>query len=111
MTNYKQSDIILVDFGFSEKMGSKKRPALILSSNQYNEKRQEVIAAAITSNIERVLFGDTKITDWKNAGLLYPSLVTGIIRTIKSTMIINTLGNLSKHDFRKVQENLWKVIS
>ncbi len=110
MTNYKQADIILVDFGFSEKMGSKKRPALILSNNQYNEKRQEVIIAAITSNIKRVLFGDTKITEWEDAGLLYPSLVTGIIRTIKSTMIISTLGNLSKHDFQKVQENLWNSI-
>lgn len=108
MTNYKQQDIILVDFGFSEETGSKKRPALIISSNNYHKNRQEVIIAAITSNIKRVLFGDTKIDGWKEAGLLYPSLVTGIIRTIKDNVILRKLGILSKSDLQKVQENLRK---
>ncbi|HHT9126033.1 MAG TPA: type II toxin-antitoxin system PemK/MazF family toxin [Candidatus Brocadiia bacterium] len=106
MTNYKQQDIILVDFGFSEETGSKKRPALIISSNNYHKNRREVIIAAITSNIRRVLFGDTKIDGWEEAGLLYPSLVTGIIRTIKNSVILRKLGILSKSDLQKVQENL-----
>ncbi len=108
MTNYKQQDIILVDFGFSEETGSKKRPALIISSNNYHKNRHEVIIAAITSNIRRVLFGDTKIDGWEEAGLLYPSLVTGIIRTIKDSVILRKLGILSKSDLQKVQENLRK---
>lgn len=108
MTNYKQQDIILVDFGFSEETGSQKRPALIISSNNYHKNRQEVIIAAITSNIRRVLFGDAKIDGWEEAGLLYPSLVTGIIRTIKDSVILRKLGILSKSDLQKVQENLRK---
>ena len=110
MTNYKQQDIILVDFGFSEGVGSKKRPALIISSNDYHKGRQEVIIAAVTSNLNRSLFGDTKIDKWKEAGLLYPSLVTGIIRTIKDNLIIHKLGILSKLDFQKVQQNIQKAI-
>lgn len=106
MINYKQQDIVLVDFGFSEGIGSKKRPALIISSDNYHKNRQEAIMVAITGNIERILFGDTKIEGWKEAGLLYPSLVTGIIRTIKGNMIIRRLGTLSKPDFQKVQKNL-----
>ena len=106
MINYKHQDIVLVDFGFSEGMGSKRRPALIISSDNYHKNRQEIIMAAITGNIERVFFGDTKIEEWRDAGLLYPSLVTGIIRTIKSNMIIRRLGALSKPDFQKVQKNL-----
>jgi mRNA interferase MazF len=110
MTVYKQRDIVLVDFGFSEGIGFKKRPALVISSQNYHKSRQEVIISAITGNIERVLFGDTIIKKWKEAGLLYPSLVTGIIRTIKSNLIIRRLGRLSKVDFQNVEKNLKKSL-
>ena len=110
MTNYKPADIVLVDFTFSEGKEIKKRPALVISSNSYHNGRQEVIVAAITSNIKRVLFGDTKIDQWKEAGLLYPSLVTGIIRTIKNSMIYKKLGTLSNKDFSMVQNNIEKAL-
>ena len=47
----------------------------------------EAIIAAITSQTERVLIGDHLIRDWRGAGLLFPSVATGIIRTIKQGMI------------------------
>ena len=110
MTDYKRGDIVLVDFEFSERIGAKKRPALIISGDDYHKSRQEVIAIAITRNIERVLFGDTKIDKWEEAGLMYPSLVTGIIQTIKDRMIIRKLGILSEQDLRNVRKNLGKAI-
>ncbi len=110
MIKCKRGDVVLVIFSFSEGKGSKKRPVLIMSNDSYHKSRQEVIAAAITHNIKRVLFGDTKIDEWKEAGLLYPSLVTGIIRTIKNSMIDHKLGVLSQKDFRKAQENLSKAM-
>lgn len=110
MTNYKQRDIVLVDFGFSEEMGSKKRPALIISGEVYHHSRHEVIVMAITSNVKRSLVGDTRIDEWKSAGLLYPSLVAGIIRTIKHTMVIRKLGVLSQYDFQKVQSSIKRAV-
>jgi mRNA interferase MazF len=109
MTSYKRGDVVLVDFGFSEETGSKKRPALIISNNSH-QRRQEVIVAGITGNIKRALFGDTMIDQWKEAGLIYPSLVAGIIRTVKDSMILRKLGTLSHQDFQKVQRNLGKSI-
>lgn len=100
----------MVDFGFTEGAGSKKRPALIISSDGYHKNRQEIIIAAITSNTERVLFGDTKISEWQNAGLLYPSLVTAIIRTIKNSLILRKLGILSKSDFQEVEASIRKAL-
>lgn len=110
MIRCKRGDIILVDFGFSEGIGSKRRPALIISSDNYHRVRHEVIIAAITHNIKRILFGDTVINGWKEAGLLYESLVTGIIRTIKDNMILQRLGTLTQQDFKRVQENFRKII-
>ena len=110
MTKYKRGDVVLVDFGFSEGTGSKKRPTLIVSSDNYHSDRQEVIVAAITGNIRRALFGDTKIDKWKEAGLIRPSLVTGIMRTIKGAMIIRKLGTLLPQDLQNVQKNLVKAM-
>ena len=106
MTTYKQQDIVLVKFTFSEGAGFKKRPALIVSSNPYHQSREEVVIAAVTSNTERVLTGDTLIKDWKKANLLFPSVVCGVLQTIKSALIERKLGALTSEDFRKVQANL-----
>lgn len=110
MIKFKRGDVVLVEVVFSEGSGTKKRPALIISTDDYNESRQEVIIVAITSNVKRILYGDTKIQNWKDTGLIYPSLVTGIIQTIKSNMITYKLGSLSKQDFQRVQANLKKSL-
>ena len=106
MTNYKRGDIVLVEFRFTEGLGSKKRPALVVSSDHYHKNRDEVIVAAITSNVKRILFADTKIEQWQEAGLLYPSLATGIIRTVKGGIIVKKLGVLTAPDLKRIEKNL-----
>ena len=96
MTAYDRGDVVLVSFVFSDESGKKLRPAVVISSTAYNRSRQEVVVAAITSNVRRRLFGDHPLTDWKGAGLLFPSLVTGIVRTIKQTMIDRKVGNMPR---------------
>ena len=49
-TGYSRGDVVLVDFVFAEETGSKRRPVLLLSSEQYMLGRQEVVVSAITSN-------------------------------------------------------------
>jgi mRNA interferase MazF len=110
MTNYKCGDIVLTKVIFSEGEGVKKRPALVVSSDRYHKNRQEVIIAAISSNIYRSLTGDTRITEWKEAGLRFPSVVTGIFQTIKKDMIDRKLGTLANEDFQKVNGNLKQAL-
>ena len=110
MMSYKPGDVILTEVIFAERNETKKRPALILCASNYHKNRQDIIIAAITSNISRVLYGDTLLKNWKEAGLKYPSLVVGIIQTIKSSMIIRKLGTLSKKDFNNVKLNFKKSI-
>lgn len=110
MISYRRGDVVLVKFLFSDGKGIKLRPALVLSSKDYNANRKELIMAAITSNVERRLIGDTRLSDWKEANLLHPSLVTAIIRTIKQDMVERKLGRLSENDFRIVERNLRDVL-
>ncbi len=108
--NYNQGDIVLVNVIFSEGSGVKKRPALIISDECYHNNRQEIIIAAITSNTERILPGDTKIKEWQKAGLKFPSLITGIIQTLKINIIERKLGKLALSDFLKYQSTLRKTL-
>ncbi len=99
---YSRGDVVLVSFMFSEETGAKRRPAVLLTSEAYQRGRQEVIAAAITSNTDRMFVGDFLIDDWQDAGLIHPSVATGVIRTIKQGMINRVLGSLSRRDMDAV---------
>ncbi len=96
----------MVGFIFSDESGKKLRPAVVISSAAYNRAREEMVVAAITSNVRRRLFGDHLIAHWKGTGLLFPSLVTGILRTIKRTMIDRKLGSMPKPDLEAIDRYL-----
>jgi len=106
MTAYRRGDVVLVAFAFSEETGRKLRPALVVSSQGYHRGRQEIIVAAITSNVRRRLFGDHVVADWQGAGLLFPSVVTGVLRTVKRTVIERRLGAMPAGDLRAIDEGL-----
>ena len=110
MIEFSRGDVILVGFVFSDETGEKRRPAVVISSNAYQLGRQEAIIAAITSKVERRLLGDHLIVDWQEAGLLFPSVVTGIIRTIKQSMIFKRLGTMSHSDMLELERNLREVL-
>lgn len=109
-TQYKRGDVVLVNFVFSEETGVKRRPALVVSSDAYHQGRRETIIAAITSNVGRLLIGDHNISRWEDAGLLYPSVVTGIIRTTKQSMVYRRLGALVESDMRGIEAKLRQVL-
>lgn len=111
MTDYKRGDVVLVNFVFSDESGVKRRPALVVSTERYQKKRREAIVAAITSNVERLLLGDHRVREWRQAGLLYPSVVTGLLRTVKRDMIHRSLGTLSTSDLRAVEGRLRDILA
>ena len=106
MTGYKRGDVVLVRFIFSDETGERQRPAVIISSDAYHQSRQEAIIAAITSRTDRILVGDHLIRGWQEAGLLFPSVATGIIRTIKQGMIARKLGIMPPPDMKRIDGNL-----
>ena len=106
MTACSRGDVVLVGFIFSDESGKKLRPAVVISSPAYHRARQEVIVAAVTSNVGRRLFGDHLIADWREGGLLFPSVATGIIRTIKRTIIERKLGSMPKPDLDAIAGQL-----
>ena len=48
-TRYRRGDIVLVSFPFTDLSSSKRRPALVVSPDTFNQAMQDVVLAAITS--------------------------------------------------------------
>jgi mRNA interferase MazF len=111
MTAYSRGDVVLVSFVFSDETGERRRPAVIVSSEAYHKSREEAIIVAITSRTDRILTGDHLIRDWREAGLLFPSVATGIIRTIKQDMLNHRLGTMSQADMEVIAANLRAALS
>jgi hypothetical protein len=44
--------------------------------------------------------------DWEEAGLLFPSVTTGIVRTIKQNMIERKMGVVSTNDLVEIEFKL-----
>ena len=103
---YEKWDIVLVPFPFTDLSAAKKRPALIISPNNYNE-YQDVIIAFVTSklNIQHRI-GDYKIREWKESNLPKPSMIRMKFATIDKSIIIKTLGRLHKNDSKKFGRSL-----
>ncbi|HIN35431.1 MAG TPA: type II toxin-antitoxin system PemK/MazF family toxin [Dehalococcoidia bacterium] len=109
-TDYRRVDIVLVNFVSAEETGSKRRPVLLLSPDEYMEGRQEAVVSAITSNTRRILTGDYLMVGWEDSGLIFPSVVTGILRTIKQSMIERKMGEISPRDLAEIESNLTQIL-
>ncbi len=110
MTTYSRGDVVLVPFPFAELTGTKRRPALVVSSDEHNRQNRAVVIAQITSKTEgRPRVGDQRIDEWENAGLLAPSLLRCHLATIRDTLIFRKLGKLPAADMAAVETKLAAV--
>lgn len=101
-----RGDVMLVRFVFADEQGAKRRPVLVLSGGAWLAGRQEVVVAAMTSNTERLLPGDRMLRHWQAAGLPQPTVVTGILRTVKRDMLERRFGSIHAQDWAAVREEL-----
>jgi mRNA interferase MazF len=53
MTAYERGDVVLVPFPFTDQTTIKKRPAVVISSNNYNNTSPDIVIMAITSRTEK----------------------------------------------------------
>ena len=109
---YKAGDVVLVGFPFTSLSTVKKRPAVVLSSQAYQASRPDIILLAITSQVRHPLgFGEHLISDWQDAGLLKLSVFKPLIATIDQTLIIRSMGRLTRRDYQSLQRLLSSFLS
>ncbi len=104
MTDFSKYDVVVVKFPFASSLKYKARPAVIISSPIYNQtSRNSLLILAISSQTENKLSIESHVADWKEAGLLKPSIFKSSVATIEKDVILTRLGTLSKKDAERLE--------
>lgn len=99
-----QRDLLLVPFPFSDQLGRKVRPVIVMSNEEFNENSEDVIVIGVTSNMSRDRYTlPLASKDLEEGKLLTTSYikVENILKLDKG-LIIKKIGKITKDKFKKI---------
>jgi mRNA interferase MazF len=94
-------DVVVVPFPFSERPGTKRRPALVLSRPSFNKSGHTALAM-ITTRAHRPWPGDVEIDKLEQAGLPLPCIVRLKLFTLDNRLLARKIGSLAVADRNRV---------
>ena len=102
-----RGDVVLVDYPFSDRTGSKVRPALIVQTDSLNTRIDDTILAAISRSTHRAsatqLFVEIATPDGAGTGLRQNSMVQcENLLTYDQRLIIAVIGRLSAASMNQI---------
>ncbi|MCL2420711.1 MAG: type II toxin-antitoxin system PemK/MazF family toxin [Defluviitaleaceae bacterium] len=111
---HRQGDILLVPLPFTDLSAQKKRPVLVLSKDGYNNVADDLIVAAITSNVDEkqkpysVLLTNDNMADGK---LKMDSLIRADkIYTLSQDIVVKRYGKVGVEIIERVKEKMLALI-
>ncbi len=111
--NVQRGDVVMVDWFFSDRTGSKRRPALVVQADAYNTTLDDTILALITGSARRRVGAATQLEieiatpDGMQTGLVINSVVQcENLVTVDRKFILRIRGRLSAALMQKVNECL-----
>jgi mRNA interferase MazF len=109
---YKQRQIVLVPFPYSDLSNTKRRPVLIVSNDSYNKAFNDVVVCVITSNLRKDDYSVTLSNDDLEIGVLPESSVVKSHKlfTIHKDKIIKTFSLVKEEFFSQVNEKIKHLI-
>ena len=95
--NVQRGDIVLIDYPFSDRTGSKLRPALVVQSDALNARIDDTIVVAISRSTHRAsatqLLIEIGTPDGQQSGLKHDSMVQcENILTVDRQFVIRGIG-------------------
>ena len=109
-TLFSPGDVVLVRVTFTDQLGGKVRPAIVVSQTSYQAARRELVIIPITSQGTSYHF-DVVLFDWATAGLIKASVAKGVLQTVEAAAVQRAIGKLSAADSAKVLANLPKILA
>jgi len=107
---YNKCDVVKVSFPFTDKAAAKKRPALVISSSEYQTNYDHCILAMITSAKQSSWQDDVIIENLQTAGLPSPSKIRLKIFSLDCDLILGKLGYLADKDKESMLRKLKKYL-
>ena len=106
MATFRAFDVVAVPFPFTDSAATKRRPALVLSTQAFNERAAHLVLAMITSRENRGWPLDTEILDLPATGLSHASVVRMKLFTLDERFVLRRLGALTARDRAAMQRAL-----
>jgi len=113
MSIYKQRDIVLVPFPFSDLSGRKVRPVLILSNDAYNQRSADVVVCGLTTNLRPVPYSIiVDVMDVEQPGTLRQKgkIKADTIASLEQSLLIKQIARLRLPVFRQVVAEIKDLI-
>lgn len=107
---FRPFDVLVVPFPFTDSAAVKRRPALVLSVEPFNDRIGHLVLAMITSRENRGWPLDADITDLRTAGLPHPSVVRMKLFTLDERFVIRRTGSLAAIDRQSVRRSLQMLL-
>lgn len=104
-------DVAVVPFPFSERPGAKRRPALVLSSIEFNRGAGHSVLAMITTRREAEWPGDVAIQHLDASGLPRRCIVRMKLFTLDNRLLLRRAGRLAEVDRAAVEGTLRRYLS
>jgi mRNA-degrading endonuclease toxin of MazEF toxin-antitoxin module len=106
---YDFGQVVLAPIQYTDGSTEEIRPAVVVSSLEYNAARRDVIVAAITTRLHQIAGFGVLINNWQEAGLDYESAVKPVLATIILSDIRQVLGRLDQQTRRDLRIALAKI--
>lgn len=108
---YPRGTVLFTEVQFSGSVGSKRRPVIVLSTEDFQRAGSKLIVVGVTGTTAPPLRpGDMLLSDWMQAGLMKPSAVRGAVALIDRNEIARWLGQLSDNDFAAVEQGIANIM-
>lgn len=109
-TTCRLGDVLLLEVAYTDLRGAKRRPAVVVSNDEYNETGADAVIVPLTASATRLRMGDYQITGWSSAGLMRPSVARARPTTVARNRIERRLGRLAAADLAGVLAGLRAIL-
>jgi mRNA interferase MazF len=108
---FQQKELVLLPYPFSNQEGSKVRPAIIVSNDNFNKKCEDCVMVPLTTVIKDEPFSLILTQDSLESGRLLKQSRIRIdkIFTIKKSLILMKIGKVNDKTIEKIKFEIGKV--
>ncbi|MEK6818542.1 MAG: type II toxin-antitoxin system PemK/MazF family toxin [Nanoarchaeota archaeon] len=109
---FQQRELVLLPYPFSDQGGSKVRPAIIVSNDNFNKRCEDCVLVPLTTVIKDEPFSLILNQDSLESGKLLKQSRIRIdkIFTIKKNLIIMKIGKINDKTLEKIKFEISKVL-
>jgi mRNA interferase MazF len=107
---FKAFDVVAVPFPFTDRDATKRRPALVISNEKFNQQHNQLVLAMITTATDNAWPSDVSLTNWQKAGLKLACQLRLKLFTLDQNLVLKAIGHLSSKDVKSVQAALTEYV-